>query len=219
MSKGRPVKRPIVRYAQLVDVVIDAQRKIGNRRLLLLIGGCSQSGKSTLANNLCNDLREKGLECCLIHLDNWIKDIRLRTGKETVRERFDYEAMVNNIRKLMTGHSIRPPLYDSKTRTAAYDPKGPLFKLRSGGIGIIEGVVALDAEGPRNIADLKIFVDVGDRIRRERLLQFYTGHKCCSREEAMEIIESREKEEVPIIKSTMNLADYVYSGQEEKRRG
>lgn len=218
MTGPCPLYGTYVSYDRILDSILKSQVKAGNRRAVILIGGCSQSGKTTLANRLQRDLNGKGVECCVICLDSWIKDIRLRTGEETVRERYSYEAIVTHIKRLLAGYSIQLPFYDSKTRRVICKHDGPSLKLGEGGVAIVEGVVALDIEALRNIADQKVFVDIGDEIRKERVMLFYTGHKGCRSEEAKRIVESREQEEVPIIKASMAFANHIYSGEDFRLR-
>ena len=68
----------------------------------------------------------------------------------------------------------------------------------------------MDIEKIRDLADFKIFVDIGDKIRRERLIEFYTDYKKYTLDEAEEIIKPREKDEVEIIKKTKEYADVMY---------
>jgi uridine kinase len=60
------------------------------------------------------------------------------------------------------------------------------------------------------ISDFKIFVDLDDNSRKDRLIEFYTDFKNYSLDETKKIIRPREHDEVEIIKKTKNYADVVY---------
>jgi uridine kinase len=79
------------------------------------------------------------------------------------------------------------------------------------GVVILEGVVALAIPELLNRASFRIFVDVPDASRRERLADFYLGLKNITPEEFSAMMDEREEEEVPFIKSTRCNADVVYT--------
>ncbi|MFX0087440.1 MAG: uridine kinase [Candidatus Hodarchaeota archaeon] len=176
---------------------------------LVLIGGCSRTGKSTLAKKLERELKNKNINSITVKLDNWLLGIDERSGKETVSERYNYSEIVKSIRKIMKGEKIFPPIYNPKVRKVT---RGNLtqFKQIDHGICIIDGVIALDIPDLRNLADLKIYTDLNDEIRKKRLLEFYNRYKKCSRRESEEIINAREMEEVPYVKETKVFADFVF---------
>ena len=156
------------------------------------------------------DLSKKGINSSVISLDNWLLDLNERKGNETVRERFQYKKISDSLAKLKAGEKIYPPVYDAKTRTIVdKKSKEPLF-IENKSIGIVDGIVVLDIEKVRDISDFKIYVDVDDKTRKERLIEFYVNYKKYSLDKAKKIVEPREKDEVSIIKKTKEHADVVH---------
>lgn len=199
-----------VSYKDMIDRLIEQYSKSDEDRFLISIAGCSRSGKTTLAQKIQKDLSKKGINSAIISLDNWLLDLNERRGNETVRERFQYKKISDSIVKLKAGEKIYPPVYDAKTRmTVSKKSKKPLF-IEDKSIGIIDGIVTLDIEKVRDVSDFKIYVDIDDKTRKERLIEFYVDYKKYSLEEAKKIVEPREKDEVSIIKKTKEYADVIH---------
>jgi len=51
-------------------------------------------------------------------------------------------------------------------------------------------------------------------VRIQRLKEFYIDYKKCSTKQTEKIIQSRETDEVPIIKKTKDYADAIYTMNE-----
>lgn len=180
-----------------------------NNCILLLIGGCSRTGKTTLAKELELEFRQNGVNSITVKLDNWLLGVNERNGQETVRERYNYSEIVESVRKILKGEKIFPPIYDPETRIVTRENLSDFFQIEKG-ICIVEGVIALAIRELRNLSDWKIFTEVNDEIRKKRLLEFYRDYKKCSHVESKEIIDTREVEEVPYIKETKIFADIIF---------
>ncbi|MFW9996695.1 MAG: uridine kinase [Candidatus Odinarchaeota archaeon] len=178
-------------------------------RFLILVGGCSRTGKSTLAKKIESAFRKIGISTITVELDNWLLGIDERTGNETVRERYNYLAIVEAIMKLLNGEKIFPPIYNPKTRRVNRNNVSSDLQI-SKGVCIVEGVIALDIPSLRDLSDFNIYTELNDKIRKKRLLEFYHQHKKFPIDKCNDIISARELEEIPIIKETMIFADIVY---------
>ncbi|MCK4364483.1 MAG: HAD-IIIA family hydrolase [Thermoplasmatales archaeon] len=199
-----------VSYEKMMDELIYRYSKSDKDRFFIAIAGCSRSGKTMLAQKIKDDLSKKGIDSSMISLDNWLLDLNVRTGDETIRERFQYEKISDALSQIKSGENIYPPVYDAKTRMIVSEKSSkPLF-VEENSIGIIDGIVSLDVEKAREISDFKIFVDIDDNTRKERLIDFYVNYKKYSLEDAKKIIEPRETDEVKIIEKTKNYADVIY---------
>jgi len=194
---------------EVIDVLIKKcmVNVFRNRKIVVLIGGCSRSGKSTLANKLIESRNGKQTDSLVLSLDNWLKGIDERTPTDTVRERYNYNKIVKDIKSILEGKQTLIPKYDSFSRKTIYDGENIYFK---GDFFIIEGTIALDIPELRKISDLNIYVDIDDRLRTNRLKEFYINFKKLKPREANKIIKSREKEETPLIKETRKYADYIF---------
>lgn len=174
---------------------------------IILIGGCSRSGKSSLANKLNNQFIQSGNNSLIVNLDSWIIDVEKRKPDSIVIERFKVNEIVNSVTALLRGDIIYPPVYDSILRKNQ-GLSSPI-QLKSG-ILIIEGVIALTIPELLEIANLKIYVNIPDVTRLKRLIHFYKTVKKMEKYEYRKIIIEREKEEVPFIKASKMQADIIY---------
>jgi histidinol-phosphate phosphatase family protein len=200
-------------YGDVFNALYDRYRASHKTRFLVSIGGCSRCGKSTLAHRIKEDLERKDISCTLISLDNWLLGIDERTGNETVRERFQYQKIGEEVARLLEGTTIYPPLYDPKTRRVQKIKSNEGLQIKEHGVGIVDGVVALDIQAVRDLSDFNVFVDVSDGIRKQRVQEFYLTDKGCSPTETEQIMASRETDEVAVIKQTKKYADIIYRGE------
>jgi len=174
---------------------------------IILIGGCSRSGKSTLAKHLSANFRESRIDALVLNLDAWVIDVDKRKPDSTVLERYDILEIASSIEQLLKGELISPPVYDPVVRkkTGTGQPIGI-----SNGILVIEGVIALALPELLTKANLRIFVDIADLPRIKRLVSFYRDIKKLDARSYKQLIRAREAEEVPFIKSTRSQADIVH---------
>lgn len=179
------------------------------RPSLILIGGCSRSGKSTVTLTLSERLTNDRVENHIVKIDSWLISLEKRTSGSTVLGRYDCEAIVKSIKEILNGNIIYPPIYDvySRRRIAEYD-KIPIFAKT--GIVFLEGTIALALRELLEVASLKVFVNISEKIRLQRLNDFYNKTKGLSPTETTKIIYSREIEEVPFIKTTAEYADVIF---------
>jgi len=206
-------KTRYVNYEMLCDCLLNAYSKSNKKRFIVLIAGCAQSGKTTLAEKIKKDLGNKEINYIIVPLDNWLLGLNERKGDETVREKFQYKKISEAIIQIKKGNKVYPSIYDPKTRLIVSKKSlNPIYI--NEGICIVDGVVALDIEELRNISDFNIFVDVDDDVRKKRLMKFYIDYKNCSVNESEKLINTRELEEVPTIKKTINYADVIYKYEE-----
>ena len=180
---------------------------------LVLIGGCSRSGKSTLAEGFQSSLIQRGVDSLLIPADCWLLPASELQAGSKVLERYRVNELSNSVMALLRGESAYVAAYDPKTRECAGDlltfkpPNSPF-------IIVVEGVITLALEKLRKISALKLFVECGDCTRLKRLISFYRDFKMLRKLEYKVIIKQREDEEVPFIKATRAFADLVVKPSE-----
>lgn len=132
--------------------------------VIILIAGGTGSGKSTLASNINGRLSDY---TTLISMDDYYKD--QSAVPEAERELINYdspevvdiELLSCNIAKLRNGESIDEPIYDFATHTR----KKETSHIESSPVIIVEGIMALRFERLRNMANVKLYVDVDDDER------------------------------------------------------
>ncbi len=134
---------------------------------IILIGGGSASGKSTLANLLSNYLKKIEITSLIIPIDNYYRDLSHLPIEIRAKNNFDdpsaieYRLLIFHLLELLKGNDIEAPIYDFTTHTRLNN----LQALKPAQIIIVEGLHALCYEELRNIGNLKIYVDIPDDIR------------------------------------------------------
>jgi uridine kinase len=176
---------------------------------LLLIGGTSRSGKTTLANLISGQLNSQNIKNLIVSLDSWLIGIDKRKENSVVVERYETEAIINAVDHILNGHVIYPPIYNPITRKRISEAGNESLRIDSG-VAIIDGVITLAIPELLDRADMSIFVDVEDKLREERLRDFYIKFKGFSPNEATLIINDREKEEIPYVNETKKNANIIF---------
>jgi uridine kinase len=196
------------------DALFDHVCSICERRLpdtsLVLIGGCSRTGKSVLAEFLDGGFRKRGIPSAVLALDAWLIGIDARGPHSTVIERYETDAIVRAVGTLIGGGTVEPPVYEPSTRRRVEHASGAAKSVR-GGVVVADGVIALALPELVRLAQCRIHVSIPDDIRLARLEAFYTRVKGVSRDEALAIIMARETEEVPFIKAAAARADVLFT--------
>jgi len=183
-----------------------------NTRSLILVGGCSRSGKSTLARGIASRFRARGVPAHTVTLDSWLVSVEHRSATSTVLERYDCGAIASSMTAVLRGETVHPPVYDVATRRRVSERSDVGLHIPSG-VVIAEGVIALGLETLLPVARSRIFTAVDDAVRLARLQEFYTQTKGLTAQAASSLIGERELEEVPLIKSTRANADVVFAGR------
>lgn len=180
------------------------------RRRLVLIGGCSQAGKTTLAQDLVARCRDHQIPAVSLSLDRWIVDVRDRAPSMTVLERFEIPKIIESVRSLLEGKVIYPPQYDPITRQRLSETSEPI-SLPSG-LFVVDGVIALAIPELREISHLNLYVEVADPVRIKRLQRLYSVVKGLPAEATHMILQEREGEETPLVRETRRWAHFVVPG-------
>lgn len=175
----------------------------GKMPWMILVGGNTRSGKSTMSAYLRIAFRNAGYKALQIALDNWLLPENKRTPDMNVFERFQVGVMEKDILNLLSGKKI-------SGRTYANHPKRnslPIeYDAAETDIIILEGVVALSSELLNNKAHLKIWMQVSEQLFTDRMVDYY-GWREKSREETLELVEKRQRDEYQIIEKESKLAD------------
>ncbi len=139
----------------------------------VLIGGLAHSGKSTFAELVKEYLFEKGFKAHVISLDGWIFPVDQRAKSGSVLQRYDFDKinmLIDKIRLINSSQKFQIPIYNRKLRNSQYSKD---LEISPQDIIIIEGVPALTNINLNNIARLKIFVNINEKVRKERFFSDY----------------------------------------------
>jgi uridine kinase len=184
-----------------------------NKPMVVLVGGCSRTGKTVLVSKLVEIFISSGINTVSVQLDSWLISVENRREDSSVLERYEIPSIIASIKRLQQGEQIYPPVYDAVSRRRIKESGIAPISINEG-ILFIEGVVALAIGELVENAKLGIFVDIPDELRRQRLVNFYSDVKRLDRKEYEDIIKKREKEEVTFIKETAVHADVIFNGLE-----
>ena len=131
-----------------------------DKTLILLFGGASGSGKTTIAEMLMK-LVPENISKVIISLDDYYPDNSKIPFKERCKINyddpaiFDYALLADHLKKLKQGKSIQKPTYSftEHTRTDKTELIEPVNLI------IVEGLYTLFNKKVLEVADFKIYVD------------------------------------------------------------
>jgi D,D-heptose 1,7-bisphosphate phosphatase len=172
---------------------------------IILIGGNSRTGKSTLASYLRLAFKNTGKNVLDVKLDNWILPEEQRLNNMDVYGRFQLPRIEKDMKSLLSGKTLHLTTY------ANHPLRQPLpveYNSRGIDIIIIEGVIALSSAYLRDSAHLKIFTTLPDETFRSRLFEYYSWRGKTA-EEIITLVEKRKVDEYQLIEKESNLADLI----------
>jgi len=139
--------------------------------LILGIAGGTGSGKTTVVNQILNELPAD--EVCIISQDSYYNATDNLSYQERTKINFDhpkaidFELLVTHLTQLKSGKIIDQPVYSFVTHNRIKDT----LKTHPRKVVIVEGILIFNNEQLRDLFDIKIFVhaDADERlIRRVR---------------------------------------------------
>jgi uridine kinase len=139
--------------------------------LIVSLSGGSGSGKTTIASQIASKL-PKGL-ISILPMDAYYKDHSHLTQEQKEQHNFDhpdsidFDLLIDHLHKLKLSLPIERPVYSYITCSREKD----CIKTEPTEIIIIEGLMALANKKLRQETNLKIFIDVCETIRLERILE------------------------------------------------
>lgn len=206
--------------SEAVDFIVDepykdVYEKLNDLKLkspaIILIGGNARSGKSTLAAYLKIKLEQEGRKVLKINLDNWILPEENRTGCKNVYDRFQLHKIETEMQQILAGINCTVLTYpnhpERKQHQLNYQYTGQDFI-------IIEGVVALSSEIVRDLAQVKIYVEVGHVTHRQRIENYYRW-KGKGEGEIKELYAGRLADEYQLIEKERKFADFIVNSAAE----
>lgn len=199
----------------LSEYILTLTAASSNKLMLILVGGCSRAGKTVLVSKLKEIIISSGIKTKVVNLDSWLVSVDNRKQDSSVLERYEIASIISSIKKVLQGVAIYPPVYDVVSRRQVEESGFNSISINEG-VLFVDGVVALAIKELVESAALRIFVDIPGQLRKQRLVDFYSDIKRLDRKEYENIIETREKEEVPFIKKTAVNADVIFNGLELK---
>jgi histidinol-phosphate phosphatase family protein len=164
---------------------------------VVLIGGLSRSGKSTLAHCLKDALAQQGIRSCVVPVDGWLKALDERG--QTVLERYDIPALNLVLEKLANRQQslkLAIPIYSKRALITQHVIEE---MIEPADVVIVEGTIALELEAPRSKAQVhRWYVELDEGQRKARVIKEY-GLRGKTELEAQQIYAQRQQDETPLI--------------------
>jgi len=138
--------------------------------LIIGIAGGTGCGKTTVATNICNGLKEK--KAIIIAQDSYYKDLGHLPLEERKKFNFDHPSafdnrlLVEHLNCLIKGETIQMPVYSFQN----YTRKKKTKQIEPADIIILEGILVLEEKEIRDMLDIKIYVDTDSDERFIRRL-------------------------------------------------
>lgn len=183
---------------------------------LILIGGGTCSGKTTIAGAIGNKI---GMEKTIIlSHDNYYLDLGHLSPEEIKRVNFDHpdaidhEYLLSDVRKMLSGIPVQLPDYDFIThrRSAGTD------YIYQRDVIILEGIFALYYQRLLGLADLKIFVDTDADLRLARRIRRDIQERGFDLNTVLDMyIEKVKPSHEAFIEPTKKNADFIVPGEKE----
>lgn len=178
--------------------------------LIIGIAGGTGSGKTTVVNQILNELPAD--EVCVISQDSYYKATDELTYEERTKINFDhpkaidFNLLVKHLKALKKGNIIEQPVYSFVTHNRVKDT----LKTHPRKVVIVEGILIFNNNELRNLFDIKVFVhaDADERlIRRLRRDVEERGR------DVAEVLDRYQKTLKPMhqqfIEPTKNYADII----------
>ena len=143
---------------------------MGNSSILIGIAGGTGSGKTSIANYLLEQFGND--ELIVIEQDSYYKDNSNLSMDERNQQNFDHPEAIDielfnkQMESLLGGKPVKIPIYDFSSHNRIEQ----LQLVKPTKIIIVEGILTLYFESLRKLMDIKVFVDVPDKIRFKRRL-------------------------------------------------
>lgn len=193
-------------YRALADQLAEKIRTKKTKPYIILIGGNTRSGKSTLAKSLSLHLQKNSFSVLDIALDDWILPAEKRPAGHQFMENFQYRKIETDIPEIISGKNIS---LDGYSRHPERKAKPVNYVYENEEVVIIEGVIALELPTLTNIADLKIFKSVSMETLEQSMKNYYRWKGKTETEIDVLWLERLEKEYLFIDKESRGKADVV----------
>lgn len=194
-------------YNELVKKIIPFLHYLIGKRLVL-IGGPARTGKSTTAQVLSDMLSQAGVNSHIISIDGWLKPKELKNEGVGVINRYDISRFSSLLKYILNNNKrveIDIPIYDRLNQTISQNYQ---ISVGPNDLLIVEGVSVLLSDEILKLTDCRIFVDIDEAIRNERLIADYTWRT--NDLDAVKIkLKSRLIDEVAEIRNSAKFAKYI----------
>jgi uridine kinase len=185
--------------------IYNAFTKSTKRPFVISIGGNSRAGKSTLAKHIQHSFEAKEQKVLLVSLDDWILPKTQRQHVVDVFYNFQLPKLESDLQAIFNGEEVRADGYATHPDRIEQPTD---YKLEDHDVVILEGIVALSTPILRELADLKVFKSIDEKLLKSRFTTFYDW-KGYSPEAIEKLFAERKPTEYDIIARDVTFADLV----------
>ena len=178
--------------------------------LILGIAGGTGSGKTTVVNQIINELPDN--EVTLISQDSYYNKTDDLTFEERCDINFDhpnaidFELLIHHIKELKLGNSIEQPMYSFEMHNRSAETVLTLPKK----VLIVEGILIYTNKTVRDLMDIKVFVHADSDERLIRRLRRDLNERGRNLEEVLDRYKNTLKPmHQEFIEPTKNFADII----------
>ncbi len=132
--------------------------------IIIGIAGGTGSGKTTITRKIQSVFGE---DVSVVYHDNYYKRLVGMTYEERCAvnydhpDSFDTALMVEDVKKLAAGETIRCPVYDY----TIHNRSDETVEVRPAKVIVVEGILIFENKALRDLMDIKIFVDTDADVR------------------------------------------------------
>lgn len=178
--------------------------------LIIGIAGGTGSGKTTVVNQIINELPKD--EVTVISQDSYYNKTDNLTYGERCEINFDhpnaidFDLLISDLKKLKKGETIEQPIYSFETHNRIKDT----LKTSPRKVIIVEGILIFTNKNLRKLLDIKIFVHADSDERLIRRLKRDMKERGRDLEEVLERYQNTLKPmHLQFIEPTKNYADMI----------
>ncbi len=108
-----------------------------NKPMIVLVGGCSRTGKTVLVSKLLENAISLGINTTVVKLDCWLISVEKRKDDSSVLERYEIPSIISSIKRLQQGEQIYPPVYGAVSRRRITESGVTPISIKEGILGYI----------------------------------------------------------------------------------
>ncbi|MBN2349962.1 MAG: HAD-IIIA family hydrolase [Bacteroidales bacterium] len=192
-------------YANEFKFIFNKFSRSGKKPFVIALAGNAKAGKSNFARWMQKQFSRSGYNSLIMELDHWIVPEETRKESGNVYDRFQVNLLEEDIKNFFKGKGIHRAGY-------AHHPERESnmvnYQLGKQDVIIFEGIVALSIHSIKNNADMKIFLEPGEKVRKQRFVDYYLWREK-ELPDIERLFEKRKADEYQLIEKESKLADFI----------